>query len=247
MRCQIVAELATNHGGDVELASRMIRAAAEAGADWVKLQSYSLESINPADPQAEWLRQAHLDREDHEALMAVAKEAGIQFLSTTFDAPSLQMLRELGLKTFKIASSESGNSWWNPQAIAEQWIVSYPWGDAEKARPSGNTFHGISIPADDRRCQRLTAIPLYPTPLEAVGRAALLDGWSDHCVGIDACLWAIAQGVKVLEVHVTNGEGRVCPWDKTMAQVRQLRSFAESCETMKSGVAQTFRDRWKRA
>lgn len=236
---QIICELATNHGGDVDLAADMIRAAAEAGADYAKLQTYTLEAINPADPQAAWLRQAHLDRAAHERLIQVAQECGIGFLSTPFDFGSLAMLRSLGVKSFKIASSESSNRWWmGGHSAAETWFVSYPWGMGGRDRRGGILSSDVDY--------ELTAIPLYPTPLEAVGRATLLDGWSDHTIGLDACLWAIAQGAKVIEVHFTTGKGRVCAWDKTPEQVRELKRFAGACETMRTGVAQTFRERWVR-
>jgi hypothetical protein len=140
------------------------------------------------------------------------------------------MLRELRLRTFKIASSESGNLWWQP-AAGEAWFVSYAWGRGDWIREV---------------VTRLTAIPLYPTPLEAVDRAPLLDGWSDHVEGIDACLWALSRDVQAIEVHFTIGKGRVCSWDKTPDQVRELRRFADSCETIRTGVATRFRERWKR-
>lgn len=236
MRTTIICEMSTNHGGDLELACDMVRAAAESGADYAKFQTYDIEKrLNPKDPQAAWLRQAHLDRSAHEQLMQTAEEAGICFLSTPFDADSLQMLRELGLRTFKIASSESGNKWWLKGAD-EHWIVSYPWGRTVDAVPT-NEWHYLT---------RLTAIPLYPTPLECVGRATLLDGYSDHAEGLDACYWALAQGVKVLEVHMTIGKGRVCVWDKSPDQIRELRRFADSMETIRSGVKQQFRERWSR-
>jgi sialic acid synthase SpsE len=229
----IIAEIATNHGGDVELAADMIRAAADAGATYAKLQSYSLEALNPRDPQASWLRQAHLDRAAHERLIQVGKDVGIPVISTPFDAASLQMLRELGLTTFKIASSESGNLWWEP-GLGETWFVSFPWG-----KPCGLGARNRYITA------HLTAIPLYPTPLEAVGRATLLDGWSDHVVGTDACYWALAHGAKVLEVHLTINKGRVCQWDKLPEEIEALRRFSDSMETVRSGVATRFRERWQ--
>ena len=246
MRTRLIAELATAHGGDVRLAQDMVRAAAEAGADVVKIQSYAKASINPSDPQAAWLMQSHLSRAAHETLMETCRWANVDFLSTPFDAESLRMLRELGQTSFKMASTESGNSWWESQP-GERWFVSYPWGAVPPSRPSRHTCQGVPVPHDDRACVRLTAIPLYPTPLEAVGRATLLDGWSDHGDGISACLWAIAQGVKVVEVHVTIPGARSKPWDKSMEQLRHLREFSEACATMTSGIGQTFRDRWKRA
>jgi N,N'-diacetyllegionaminate synthase len=227
---KLIAELATGHGGDLALAKDLISAAADAGCDYAKVQTYSLEKLNPHDAQAGWLTQAHLTRADHEALMAHCATRGIEFLSTPFDADSLRMLRGLGLKTFKIASSEAHSAWWG-RLKGEHWIVSYPWGEK---------------PADTPKCiTALTAIPLYPTPLEAVGRATLLDGWSDHCEVIDACLRAIALGAQMVEAHIMlPGRGRNAAWDKTPMQFAELRRFADNCETMRSGVAQRFRERW---
>lgn len=232
MRAQIIAELATAHGGDLDVAADLIRAAADAGADWAKIQTYSLDKLNPADPQYAWLRQAHLDRAAHERLLTVCQQVGIRFLSTPMDAASLQLLRELGLTTFKIASSESGNRWWVPQRH-EQWFVSYPWGRCLDNMTCGGLHYA------------LTAIPLYPTPLECVGQATLLDGWSCHCEGLSACQWAIAHGAQVLEAHLClPGKSRVTKFDKTPESFRLLRRFADDCQTMRSGVATRFRERW---
>ena len=230
-RCTIVAELATTHGGDLDIAKDLISAAADAGADFAKVQSYSLSKLNPRDPQRDWLRQAHLDKVAHARLMDYASGKGLRFLSTPFDSESLQMLRDLGLKTFKIASSESGHTWWQPQP-GETWYVSFPWGNREPKFPHKHIG--------------LTAIPLYPTPLEAVGKATLLEGWSDHGVGLDACLWALGRGIEVLEAHLTlgNGRGRQMPFDKTPAQMARLREFADNMGTLTTGVATHFRERW---
>ena len=232
---EFIAECATAHGGDLDIAADLVRAAADSGATWVKFQTYDLAKLNPADPQAAWLKQAHLDKADHELLMALCEQVGIRFLSTPFDAGSLQLLRDLGLTTFKIASSESAQPWWRTGVNGhEHWLISYPWG-----RPS----HAPCLPQGTYTY--LSAIPLYPTPLECVGRVPLLDGLSDHCEGIAACQYAIAQGARVVEAHLClPGRSREMKWDKSPAQLRQLREFAEACETMRSGVSTTFRRRW---
>jgi N,N'-diacetyllegionaminate synthase len=230
----IICELSTNHGGDVDLAIDMVKAAAEAGADYAKIQSYSFARLNPTDPQKDWLTQAHLNEAAHERIFQACRDAGVKPLSTPFDSDSLAMLRRLGLREFKIASSESGNAWWTKGAgIGEWWFVSYPWGVSPCITGSA---HWMS---------RLTAIPLYPTPLEAVGRAPLLDGYSCHAIGNAACFWAIANGAKVIEAHLRlEGRGRQCAWDRTPAQFRELREFADDVATMTSGVATRFRRRW---
>lgn len=252
----LIAECASSHGGNLSLAQDMVKAAADAGADYVKFQTYRKDAINLTDPQKDWLEQAHLDTNAHAVLMHTCQQAGVQFLSTPFDRESLQMLRELGLKTFKIASSESGNTWWCPQAW-EQWFVSWPWGvRGTVPQPayipvSTGGWEPATAWEPQLHCPvsytHLTAIPLYPTPLECVGKAPLLDGLSDHTEGIAACQWALAQGVQVLEVHLTIPGARSRPWDKSPQDVRQLRDFADAVTTINTGVGQVFRDRWKRA
>lgn len=230
MRCQIIAELATGHGGDVVLACEMVHAAAEAGADWVKIQTYDRDRINPNDKQAEWLRQAWLDNCAHDRIRGACESARVRFLSTPFDPQSLEFLRSMGLKTFKIASSEASNVWWLP-LVGEHWVVSRPWG-----RWSGKSSGAMT---------NLTAIPLYPTSLECVASAPLLDGWSDHTETLDASLYAIARGAKMVEVHFClPGKGRNKSFDKSPDGIRLLREFAESVATMTVGVSQQFRDRW---
>lgn len=234
-RVTLIAELSTNHGGDVSLALEMVRAGAEAGADYVKIQTYDVTKLAPNDPQEAWLRQSWLSREAHEQIQKECQAAGVGFLSTPFDVGSLAMLRrELGLMSFKIASSESGADWWDPRT-GERWFVSHPWGEV-----------GASRYLTDKACVNLTAIPLYPTPLEAVGRATLLEGWSDHTVGLDACRWALARGVSVLEVHMAlPDKGRRQSWDKLPHEVAELRRYADAVQTITSGVSTVFRERWK--
>jgi N,N'-diacetyllegionaminate synthase len=231
-RAEIIAELATAHGGDIGIACEMIHAAAEAGADTVKVQSYSLDRLNPSDPQAEWLRKAHLDQAAHRTLIECAKAAKVQFLSTPFDPDALTMLRSLGLTRFKIASSEAERAWWRYDG---KYIVSWPWGQKGCINSAGRP---VCFDAD------LTAIPLYPTPLECVSQATLLDGWSDHCVGTAACLYALARGARVIETHFTIPGARQMAWDKGTAQLMEIRRFAESVATMQTGVSEQFRTRW---
>lgn len=231
MRAQIICELASGHGGDMSIAEDMIRAAADSGADYAKIQSYTLAKLNPKDPQYDWLVQSHLNKAEHERLMRVCEQVGVKFLSTPFDVDALYALRRMGQLAFKAASTTCTAAWWFREHH-ETWFVSYPWGVV----PRGD---------DKDALYRLTAIPLYPTQLECVTRATLLDGWSDHCQGIAACQWALAKGAKVIEAHLClPGVSRQMPFDKTPQEFRQLREFAEACATMTTGVSETFRNRW---
>jgi N-acetylneuraminate synthase len=125
MPVRIIAEAGVNHNGDVELARELIDAAAEAGADAVKFQTFRAELVasrfapkaayqsratGDDNTQLEMIRRLELDEREHDALIAHAARRGIEFLSTPFDRPSLVLLTErFGLRTVKIASGEVTN------------------------------------------------------------------------------------------------------------------------------------------
>lgn len=230
----LIGELATNHGGNLDTARRLIDYAVAGGATHIKTQAYQPASLNPKDPQFGWLRQAALTEDQHLELLEHCRQVGVPYFASVFDVASLTMLRRLGMDTFKLASSEAASNWWEP-APDETWYVSLPWGVGDGRRaPCCRVIH-------------LAAIPLYPTPLEVIGKARLCGGWSDHVVGLAGCFYAIAHGASVVEVHVSlPGEGRQCPWDKTQEHLKQIRAWMNDCETIRSGVSQTFRDRWVR-
>ncbi len=124
-RVVVIAEAGVNHNGSLERALAMIDAAAAAGADWVKFQTfqagelasgrapkaaYQLAHTDAAQSQLEMLSQLQLSQSDHEALQAHAVHRQIGFLSTPFDLPSLRLLTQrLGLQLLKVPSGEITN------------------------------------------------------------------------------------------------------------------------------------------
>lgn len=237
MSIELIAELATSHGGDVDLACDMVQAAADAGAHTVKIQSYTLAKLNPADPQAEWLTRAYLDEAAHERVARACQQYKVGFLSTPFDIDALYMLRRYEVSRLKIASSEAGHTWWRSKEVRSSpntWLVSWPWGKREQQQ---GWWEAIDA--------HLTAIPLYPTPLECLAGVTLLDGYSDHAVGTAACTHMLSRGAKIIEAHFClPGRSRQMPWDKTPEQFREIRDWADTVETMTTGVSTQFRDRW---
>jgi N,N'-diacetyllegionaminate synthase len=232
VRTKLCCELGTAHHGDVHVALQMIRAAADAGCDAVKIQHYG--PVNPRDPQAVWLHESRLHPNTIRVLRDDAKCKGLEFWATPFDVESLHELIALGVTRIKIASSEACTDWRQGIGHAEMHVVvSWPWGQVR----DGVQPHAQRVD--------LTAIPLYPTPLEAVFRAPLLDGWSDHTIGLSACQYMIAQGAQWIEAHLKlPGITRERDWEKTPEDFRQLRQFAEDVETCKTGVGEVFRNRW---
>lgn len=231
MAIELIAELATAHGGDVDLACDMVRAAADAGAHTVKIQSYTLAHLNPKDPQYAWLSQSVLDEKAHERIIQACRDAKVGFLSTAFDRDALKMLaKQFNIGRFKCASSQPI---WTFATDYVEVVKSWAWG------------HRGATPSGTMAVTHLTAIPLYPTPIEAVAAAPLLDGWSDHTIGTAACKHMISKGATMIEAHFClPGESRQMAWDKTPEQLRDIRDWSDMVETMQTGVTQRFREMW---
>src|SRR5690606_37623864 len=121
----IIAEAGVNHNGSLELAKKLVDAAAEAGVDYVKFQTFKAEKLvsttaqkadyqkentgDKTESQFQMLQKLELSKEDHELLMAYCKSKNLQFFSTAFDLDSLQYLADIGLTLVKIPSGEITN------------------------------------------------------------------------------------------------------------------------------------------
>ena len=120
----IIAEAGVNHNGKLDLALELVEKAALAGADAVKFQTFKAEKLvsvhapkaeyqkgsgKAGESQLEMLKKLELGISEHKAIIARCEEIGIAFLSTPFDPESMEMLKNLGLSTFKIGSGEITN------------------------------------------------------------------------------------------------------------------------------------------
>lgn len=218
---QIIAEVASNHGGDRALMIRFIESCAKAGADVVKFQSYQTKHLSREDPQYSWLERAELTDGDHTVLLEACRACGVQFLTTAFSADRLPFLRRLGLTTIKIGSGESARL--VPEAVKvfpSVYASCGLWDSEPMAWPlSVVPFHTVS---------------LYPTPptQACLGRLEQWEGpvgYSDHTEGLDICEVALTMDLVALEVHVClPGQPRPCqPWEKTMAELEALVKYRD--------------------
>lgn len=238
MKTQVIAEVASNHGGDMVLAKEFIHAAAESRADFVKFQSWQARLMQPGDSQYDWFQRSELSNDAHHELMAECRARSIGFLTTCFDIQRVEYLASLGMSTIKVGSADT---------------ASYAMLSALRAR-----FQHVILStgmATDDEVRRAVAIlkggeftlmhtvSLYPTPPEQVNLrrlrwlATMADslGYSDHTIGLDAPKLAIATGVAYVEKHFClgrNGPGRVMPWDMTPAELAELTSFANQVEVL---------------
>ncbi|MCB0763111.1 MAG: N-acetylneuraminate synthase [Flavobacteriales bacterium] len=223
----IIAEAGVNHGGSLSDAKALIDVAAKAGADFVKFQSFRADRlVSPSaakaayqqrttgitESQLEMVRRLELSVADHQALMAHAREKGIAFLSTPFDLESIALLQELGITLGKIPSGEVTNA-----PYLKAMAAAFP----ELIMSTGMCMPDeiaealeVLVAAGGTR-DRITLLHCnteYPTPMGDVNlramatlrdRFAVAVGYSDHTLGIEVPVAAVALGARVIEKHFT--------------------------------------------
>lgn len=228
MKTLIIAEAGVNHNGDMALARQLIAAAAAAGADLVKFQTFQANKIVAAtapkanyqkqttstdESQLEMIRKLELSRADHEMLIAECKKHGIGFFSTAFDPESLALLSELGcLEMVKIPSGELTNL---PllreiSRLGKPTLLSTGMANLADIEAAIDAIEANGTPRSLITVLHCTTE--YPTPMEDVNLRAMLSirqafgvevGYSDHTPGIEVPIAAVAMGARVIEKHFT--------------------------------------------
>jgi len=217
----IVAEAGVNHEGDPEAALRLLRLAKQAGADAIKFQSYTpARYASASDPaRLERVGRFALDEATHRRLAAEAARLGIVFFSTAVSEDVVPLLAEL-CPAIKIASADltfepvvrAAARTGKPVILSTG--LGTPW-EIDQAVDWVRQEVGAALP---QRLVLLQCVVAYPTPLDqanvaSVGflkdRYGLTVGYSNHVIGLEPCLAAVALGARLLEVHVTDRrEGR---------------------------------------
>jgi sialic acid synthase SpsE len=206
----IIAEVGENHIGKIEIAKKLIEDAASAKADYVKFQSYSQETFYKNDPEYEWFKKVSLSNDDHFLLHRHAQRCGVNFLSAPFSLERAKFLCEdLGLREVKVASGMMLNfkilDYFDSLKL-DTVFLSTGMANLEEVERSLEHLKNI------KRIYLLHCVTQYPCKdeeanLKAISalcqRFKLPVGYSDHTIGIEACLAAIALGAEVIENHFT--------------------------------------------
>ncbi len=227
MKTLIIAEAGVNHNGDMAMACALIDAAADAGADLVKFQTFSADQLvtgsarkaeyqtktTAADePQRDMLKRLELSAAMHEQLIAHAARRGIEFFSTAFDLDSLDYLMRLGMTRIKVPSGEITNlpylrkvGGFGRPVILSTGMATL--GDIEAAL---NVLEQAGTPR--QQIIVLHCNTEYPVPMNEVNLRAMQSiaqafgvqvGFSDHTEGIEIAIAAAALGACVIEKHFT--------------------------------------------
>ena len=224
----IIAEAGVNHNGDLDTARKLIDVAAGAGADYVKFQTFKTELlVSPDAPKAMYqeknlndqsssqfsmLKRLELSDADHHALYDYALSKGIKFLSTAFDLPSIDFLASLGIDTFKIPSGELTNY---PYLIkiarmGKPVILSTGMAEMSEIRNAAQVLFDNGLTKEDLIVLHCNSE--YPTPFNDVNLRAMANigddlnvrfGYSDHTLGIEVPIAAVALGASLIEKHFT--------------------------------------------
>lgn len=242
----IIAEAGVNHNGSVELAKKLIDVASKAGADAVKFQTfkaeklvsknadkaaYQKETTDSQESQFDMIKKLELDLQTHQELLAYCKTKNIMFLSTPFDHESIELLDNLGLKIFKVPSGEITNLPYLRKIgeLNKQVILSTGMADMGEIEDALNIL--IDAGTSKNNITILHANTMYPTPMEDVNLKAMLTigntfdiayGYSDHTLGIEIDIAAVAMGASVIEKHFTLDKTMEGPDHKASLEPNEL-------------------------
>lgn len=265
---RIAAEAGVNHNGDIVLAHKLIDAAAAAGADIVKFQTFHAESVIAAcapkavyqqqitgaeESQLDMVRKLELSMDDFVTLKNHCDTKGIMFWSTAFDMASVDFLHSLDLKLWKIPSGEITNlpylrkiGQYGEESILSTGMATL--GDIETAL---NILERAGTP--QKNVTLLHCTTEYPAPLEDVNLRAMLTlrgafpgvggvGYSDHTEGIEVSLAAVAMGAQLIEKHFTLDKGMEGPDHKASLDPQELtalvRGVRRICAALGDGIKQ---------
>ena len=222
-RVLVIAECGVNHNGKIENALRLVKVAAEAGADIVKFQTFTAEALvvnnnskNQPDSGVEtqyvMLKKLQLERAHHLELIDHCNKCRIEFLSTPFDLESIRYLAGLDLSYIKIPSGEITNLPYLRLigGYGKPIILSTGMADESEIETALDILEASGTQRE--KITMLHCNTAYPTPMKDVNLRAMIGlrekfrvvvGYSDHTLGIEVPVAAVAMGARVIEKHLT--------------------------------------------
>jgi N-acetylneuraminate synthase len=258
----IIAEAGVNHNGDIELAYKLIDCAAEAGADYVKFQTFKADKLvsknaRRADYQNEnlkdndnsqfsMLEKLELTEDDHQCLIAHCNKRGIQFLSTPFDEESISLLKNHAVKIGKIPSGEITNLPYLAAMAKHFPEIILSSGMAELTEIEGAI--GVLL-KNGTLLDNITVLHCnteYPTPMKDVNLMAMLSigkalnvriGYSDHTLGIEVPIAATALGAELIEKHITLDRSMKGPDHAASLEPSELKAMVTAIRNIDLAIA----------
>jgi len=261
----IIAEAGVNHNGSIELAKKLIDVVSESGADAVKFQTFKAEKLvsknaqkaeyqkqttDKTESQFDMIKKLELDLDTHKELISYCEQNNIMFLSTPFDHDSIELLETLGLEIFKIPSGEITNLPYlrHIGKLRKKVILSTGMADIGEIEDvldilieAGTTKENITI---------LHANTMYPTPMEDVNLKAMVTigntfdiafGYSDHTLGIEVDIAAVAMGASCIEKHFTLDKTMDGPDHKASLEPDELKAMVKAIRNIELALGSSVK------
>lgn len=261
-RVTIIAEAGVNHNGNLENAFRMIDIAVDAGVDYIKFQTFNTEDVisrlapkadyqihntgNSSESQFEMVKKLELSTNQHDKLIEYCKNKNIRFFSTAFDLYSLEYLHKIGLQIVKIPSGEITNLPYLRKAASlfHNVILSTGMSNISEIKEAINVFTKEGISKDNITI--LHCNTEYPTPMEDVNLMAMLHlkdefgtkvGYSDHTLGIEVPIAAVALGASLIEKHFTLDKNMEGPDHKASMEPDELKAMVSAIRNIERALS----------
>lgn len=257
-RCFVIAEAGVNHNGILDLAVQLVDIASHAGADAVKFQTYNTDRVAVKDaPKAKYqkettgshetqwqmLKKLELSSKDHRTLQAYCQKKDILFLSSPFDEGSADFLETLGVPAFKIPSGEITNLPFIEHVARKKkpMIVSTGMSTLTEVR----TAKEIICNAGNDKLVLLHCISAYPAVPEDANLLAMQTmakdlgvpvGFSDHTLGLEVALAAVALGACVIEKHFTTNRHLSGPDHRSSLEPPELNALIKSIRNIEAAL-----------
>ena len=258
----VIAEAGVNHNGDINKALELIDVAAAAGADYVKFQTFKAEKlVNPSTLKADYqkinmpgaeetqfsmLKQFEMGEDWYPILIKRCKDKGIQFLSTGFDIESIDFLNNLNIPFYKIPSGEITNRPYLHQIASKgkDIILSTGMATLVEVKEALEVLNQGGI-----RNDRITVLHCnteYPTPMDDVNLLAMNHmaielgvkvGYSDHTLGIEVPIAAVALGACVIEKHFTLDRNLPGPDHKASLEPTELKAMVNAIRNIEKAIS----------
>lgn len=256
----IIAEAGVNHNGDLALARRMVKEARRAGADYVKFQTavpelvisefapkaeYQKETTGAGESQLDMCRAIHLPLGDYEGLADLCRQEGIGFMSTPFDLVSIDTLVPLGMDYWKIPSGEITNLPYLRKIASKggRVILSTGMSTLDEVEAAVRILENGGIGRSDiilLHCNTQYPTPMCDVNLRAMDALRILGcggvGYSDHTVGIEVSVAAVAMGATVIEKHFTLDKNMPGPDHKASLEPDELAAMVKSIRNIECAL-----------
>lgn len=258
----IIAEAGVNHNGDLNTAKQLIDVAADAGVDYVKFQTFKADTIvsptakkadyqskntgNIEQSQYEMLKALELSEEDHDVLIDHCKFRGVEFLSSAFDVEGVKYLHHLGLSIFKVPSGEITNFPYLREIAktGKPIVLSTGMADMKDIDAALKILDRYQV--DRTSITVLHCNTEYPTPMQDVNLRAMITikdafdvnvGYSDHTLGIEVPVAAVALGAVVIEKHFTLDKSMPGPDHKASLEPEELKRMVTGIRNIEAAIS----------